>query len=126
LVTQASALKPGVEISHGAIRISPMITTRLLLASRIQLLLFRELGEKIVIDRLLTNDLYARDVLLACEATRKDELVTLAQRFRHAAPRPGHEPQAAEWADVMPGFGMTPPPAKDVGWLAATRRWLGL
>ena len=42
------------------------------------------------------------------------------------APVLGHEPQAVEWADVMQGFGMTPPPAKDVGWLAATRRWLGL
>jgi hypothetical protein len=124
----------------------PMITTRLQLASRIQLLLFRELGEKIAIDRLLTNDMYARDVLLVCEALRNDELVDLAHRFRKASPahgKPGREPQAASWSDNTSGFGLPPlpenlpdemsesdadaadePPRR--GWLAATRRWLRL
>ena len=119
-----------------------MITTRLQLASRIQLLLFRELGEKIAIDRLLANDVYARDVLLVCEALRNDELVELAHRFRKASPghgKPGREPQAVEWSEDTSGFGLTPPP-QDLdedfpapgaakprrGWLAATRRWLRL
>ena len=119
----------------------PMITTRLQLASRIQLLLFRELGEKITIDRLLNNDVYARDVLLVCEALRNDELVDLAHRFRKASPvhgKPGREPQDVAWSDHTSGFGMPPDedPCVDLpepgapeprrGWLAATRRWLRL
>jgi hypothetical protein len=106
----------------------PMLTTRLQLASRIQLLLFRELGEKIVIDRLLTNDLYARDVLLACEALRSDELVQLAQHFRKASERGGgRTPQDFDWADDTSGFGVDAPPrARRRGWFATARRWLGL
>ena len=112
-----------------------MITTRLQLASRIQLLLFRELGEKIAIDRLLNNDVYARDVLLVCEALRNDELVDLAHRFRKATPAHGprlREPAPADWSESTSGFDLPPapdepvPPAPPRGWLAATRRWLRL
>jgi hypothetical protein len=111
-----------------------MITTRLQLASRIQLLLFRELGEKIAIDRLLSNEVYARDVLLVCEGLRNEELVELAHRFRKATPvhgKPGREPQPVDWSENTSGFEFAPPPpAKPApeprGWLAATRRWLRL
>jgi hypothetical protein len=109
-----------------------MITTRLQLASRIQLLLFRELGEKIAIDRLLSSELYARDVLLVCEALRNDELVDLAHRFRRAAPaqgKPGREPRPVDWSDNTSGFGFAVEPEDAPaprGWLATTRRWLKL
>jgi hypothetical protein len=116
-----------------------MITTRLQLASRIQLLLFRELGEKIAIDRLLSNDIYARDVLLVCEALRNEELVDLAHRFRRMSPvhgKGGHEPQPVDWSENTSGFSLQPPPEDapssepphrgSGGWLAATRRWLRL
>ena len=114
-----------------------MITTRLQLASRIQLLLFRELGEKIAIDRLLSNEVYARDVLLVCEGLRNEELVDLAHRFRKATPahgKPGREPQPVDWSENTSGFGLPVPPDVDEppeppeprGWLAATRRWLRL
>ena len=115
-----------------------MITTRLQLASRIQLLLFRELGEKIAIDRLLSNDIYARDVLLVCEALRNEELVDLAHRFRKMSPghgKGGHEPQPVDWSENTSGFSLqsapddapaSEPPPRRSSWLAATRRWLRL
>jgi hypothetical protein len=109
-----------------------MITTRLQLASRIQLLLFRELGDRIDIERLLVNDVYARDVLLVCDAIGTEEFMTLAARFREASrgdAAGGRAPQDTDWSGDTSGFGVSHPAAaqparRDDGWLAATRRWL--
>jgi hypothetical protein len=71
------------------------------LAGRMDALLQHELGEGIDPRRMTTDGLYARDVLLVCEALRHTAGPTLAGRFRLAelAPEPA-EP------------GTTPPPAR--------------
>ena len=67
------------------------------IALRIDALLTREMGEGIDAERMLADALYARDVLLVCDALRDHELATLSPRFRRAmlaepdrddAPRP--------------------------------------
>lgn len=66
--------------------------TRQRLAQRISQLLQRELGEGIDIRRMLAQELYARDVLLVCDALKGHELAELAQQFRDASDR-DDEPQ---------------------------------
>jgi hypothetical protein len=55
------------------------------IAQRIDTLLARELGEGVDAERMLADALYARDVLLVCDAMRDHELATLSPRFRRAA-----------------------------------------
>ena len=55
------------------------------LATRIDKLLQRELGEGIAPSRMRDEPLYARDVLLVCEALPGSELQSLAGLFRKAA-----------------------------------------
>ena len=86
------------------------------LAQRIQQQLLREIDYSIATDRLLADSLYARDVLLVCDAV-PGELGTLAALFRQAPPvvptratdEPGHAPQATEWGRDTSGFGITQP-----------------
>ncbi len=54
------------------------------IALRMNTVLQRELGQPVEAERMLTDSLYARDVLLVCDALRESELNTLAPRFRRA------------------------------------------
>ena len=54
------------------------------IAGRINALLVREMGQGIDPARMLAEPLYARDVLLVCEALPGSELAELAPRFRLA------------------------------------------
>jgi hypothetical protein len=73
----------------------PAAPSRLQIATRIHLMLLRELGQGVAVEQLLTHDHYARDVLLVCDALRGSELAQLADDFRrltaqqrqHAMPR---------------------------------------
>jgi hypothetical protein len=64
----------------------PTMNTRrcLKISARMNGLLRRELGEGIEPARMLAEPLYARDVLLVCDALRGSELAELAARFRRA------------------------------------------
>ncbi|MDE2368888.1 MAG: hypothetical protein KGN16_07935 [Burkholderiales bacterium] len=65
-------------------------------AGRIHLRLMAELGEGIDTERMVEDPLYARDVLLVCDALRGSDLAQLAVMYRaalRAEPRP--EPTAA-------------------------------
>ena len=54
------------------------------LADRIHASLVREIGQGVDRQRLLREPLYARDVLLVCDALRQSALPDLAQQFRQA------------------------------------------
>lgn len=58
------------------------------LAARIHALLEHELGQGIEAPRLLADSLYARDVLLVCEALVATDGPLLARAFRRAAGAP--------------------------------------
>ncbi len=77
-----------------------MDTSRLFrIANRIHLLLLKELGQGIDVQRLLNERLYARDVLLVCDAQPGTDLASLALHFRHTR---------AALAAAAPGTGGTP------------------
>ncbi|HSW27536.1 MAG TPA: hypothetical protein VLJ62_32560 [Burkholderiaceae bacterium] len=57
---------------------------RLLLATRIHYSLLREIGQGVDVGRLLKHPLYARDVLLVCDACTGHDLRRLATAFRGA------------------------------------------
>jgi len=60
-----------------------MNTSRLFhIANRIHLLLLKELGQGIDVRRMMNDRLYARDVLLVCDARPGTDLASLAQHFR--------------------------------------------
>ena len=69
------------------------------IAERIEALLLRELGEGVDGLRMATDALYARDVLLVCDALPGIEAAALAQQFRFAA---GELAAAAASQDVPP------------------------
>ncbi len=69
------------------------------IADRIDALLHQELGQGIDLQRMLEEPLYARDVLLVCEAHRDHELAELARDFRAA------QQEAPPEADRPSGFG---------------------
>ena len=54
------------------------------LADRIHAMLLREIGQGLDRQRLLREPLYARDVLLVCDALPQSGLPALAQKFRQA------------------------------------------
>jgi len=62
----------------------PSANRRLQLATRIHYALLRELGHGIEVGRLLKHPLYARDVLLVCDACDGNDLPRLARAFRGA------------------------------------------
>ena len=62
----------------------PTSNRRLQLATRIHYALLRELGLGIDVGRLLKQPLYARDVLLVCDACEGNDLPRLARGFRGA------------------------------------------
>ena len=55
------------------------------IAQRMNVLLQRELAQGIDVQRMLAQPLYARDVLLVCEAMRDSDLAVLAQQYRDAS-----------------------------------------
>lgn len=65
--------------------LSPSTNRRLQIATRIHYALLRELGQGIDVGRLLKQPLYARDVLLVCDACPGNDLPRLAKAFRGAS-----------------------------------------
>ncbi len=80
---------------------------RLQLANRIHLGLMRELGQGIDLKQMLTSTLYARDVLLVCQAYPDTELPQLSEQFRKAAAEP--MTRRADWQRDSSGFGVSRP-----------------
>ena len=58
------------------------------IADRMDVLLQAELGLGIDLQRMVGDTLYARDVLLVCEAYHGHELAELARQFRFAVDEP--------------------------------------
>jgi hypothetical protein len=86
---------------------------RLKIATQIHAALRRELAHDIEVERLLTRERYARDVLLVCDALRGTELPLLAAEFRRTtpvAPAAGDRAPPSGAARVSPGFAPTRPP----------------
>lgn len=63
---------------------TPTSNRRLQLATRIHYALMRELDQGIDVGRMLKHPLYARDVLLVCDACSGNDLQRLAKAFRGA------------------------------------------
>jgi hypothetical protein len=106
------------------------------LAARIDAHLLRELGLGIDSTRMLTDALYARDVLLVCDAWREGELPMLAHRYRFAAASPEPLPAAARTRSsfsMSSFFGsmfgapstLDSVPPQDQKIAAPARRWFG-
>jgi len=81
------------------------------LAHRIHLGLVRELGQGIDIGQMLGSALYARDVLLVCQAYPASELPWLGEQFRKASADPGEHDAAgpAGWGRDSSDFGASRP-----------------
>jgi hypothetical protein len=86
-----------------------MDTSRLFrIANRIHLLLLKELGQGIDVQRLLNERRYARDVLLVCDAQPGTDLASLALHFRHTrAALAAAAPAATGTREAPSGFGHT-------------------
>ena len=85
-----------------------MNTSRLFrIANRIHLLLLKELGQGIDVRRMMNERLYARDVLLVCDAKPGTDLASLAQHFRVTRSEIAEAPPAASAARESSGFGHT-------------------
>jgi hypothetical protein len=74
---------------------STRVPARYSIAESISRLLERDLGQGVEARRMLNDPLYARDVLLVCEAKRGSELYTLARQFRKAPAFRMRDPAAA-------------------------------
>lgn len=84
-----------------------MNTSRLFrIANRIHLLLLRELGQGVDVRRMTRDTLYARDVLLVCDARPGGDLASLAQHFRDTRAALADAPVADTGPDSS-GFGST-------------------
>jgi hypothetical protein len=108
------------------------------IANRIHLALMRELGQGIDVKQMLHSALYARDVLLVCQAYPGSELQRLGTEFRLAGIEAGphDEPRPSGWRRDSSGFGLSSPAASGGassfdGFIdsahdarQATRRWL--
>ena len=89
------------------------------IAKRMDALLQRELGQGVDVPRMLAQPLYARDVLLVCDAMPESDLAMLAQQFREAlakdeeaASQPG-----ALWPDSQTSHSLWPS-----SWFGGLRR----
>ena len=105
------------------------------IAQRMVVLLQRELDEGIDAERMLADALYARDVLLVCDAMRDHELASLSPRFRRAAlaePAPDDAPRRSGFSpsnflsslfggnSTLEATADTPPPQRR-GWFGRAR-----
>jgi hypothetical protein len=108
---------------------------RLQLANRIHLGLMRELGQGIDVKQMLHSVLYARDVLLVCQAYPDSELPQLAELFRQAtAERIVRHAARSQAPRRSGGFGSSKPPLASAGFdefadslpdpALPARRWL--
>jgi hypothetical protein len=70
---------------EAAVMMDRSTNRRLQLATRIHYALLREIGQGIDVGRLLKHPLYARDVLLVCDACSGHDLRRLATAFRGAS-----------------------------------------
>ena len=86
---------------------------RAVIATRIDLLLRRQLGEAVDTARVLRDARYARDILLVCDALAGTEAPRLARQFRAAGK---HMHQAALVEHSRAGHAEGPPQ----GWAAQT------
>jgi hypothetical protein len=85
-----------------------MDTSRLFrIANRIHLLLLKELGQGIDVRRMINERLYARDVLLVCDARPGTDLASLAQHFRDTRSAVADMAAPVAAAPVSSGFGNT-------------------
>jgi hypothetical protein len=95
------------------------------IAQRISLLLHVELGAGIEAHLMLGDPLYARDVLLVCDAHRGHELAALAGQFRQSAAAPPWHPPTARSTPAGPSSDFVasrPPPPSGFDAEAAARR----
>jgi hypothetical protein len=124
--------------AHTPLRIVAMNNARRLqIANRIHLHLLRELNQGIEVGRFLAEPLYARDVLLVCDAMPGSDLASLAQHFRTASAERIEAPgRASDFGRDSSGFDHSRPApevdaetaAPPVGarhWYSPSR-WLGL
>jgi hypothetical protein len=91
---------------------------RTVIAQRIDLKLRLLLGEGVDAQRTISDERYARDVLLVCEAMKDTDLPLLARQFRAAGEHMAAERRAPresgplpDWAADTSGFGVSKPPA---------------
>jgi hypothetical protein len=94
-------------------------TRQIQIAHRMHTLLRRELGEGIRVKQFLADPLYARDVLLVCDALPELGLDELAREFRALA----QQPHSANDSTPPPGWAMEGPVPARPGWLSP-RRWM--
>jgi hypothetical protein len=99
------------------------------------LALMRELGQGIDVKQMLNSALYARDVLLVCQAYPDSELPALGRQFSRATAEVGQR-AASRGARDSSGFGVSTPAASENfsdfgafidsghGLRQAQRRWL--
>ena len=88
----------------------PRIPARFPIAESISRLLERDLGQGVDARRMLNDPLYARDVLLVCEAEPGSELDQLARRFRKAPAFRMRDPEpASPGGAASTGFGASRP-----------------
>jgi hypothetical protein len=99
---------------------SPTLSLRHKIAQRLDVLLLRELGQGIDPLRMLAQPLYARDVLLVCDALRGSDLAMLAQQFRDATEQ--DELAASQPGALWPDSSSGPPSRWPASWLGALRR----
>lgn len=86
---------------------------RLQLANRIHLGLMRELGQGIDVKQMLHSALYARDVLLVCQAYPGTDLQRLGEQFRQATAEliASRAARPSGWSRHSSGFGLSKPAA---------------
>jgi hypothetical protein len=105
---------------------------RLQIATRMHFVLMRELGQGIDVGRMLKNEVYARDVLLVCDAHRGQELEQLSKAFRSAGDEPAptaaaplstYEYRDSQFAPHVPNLAAPPAVAAREPSPAAPRTW---
>lgn len=108
---------------------------RLQIANRIHIDLMREIGQGVDLRQMLDSELYARDVLLVCQAFAGHELQQLGQAFARSIRQP-HTHGTVPTNALLPGastaiasveqaapraVGATTPGAPDSRWLHPSR-----
>ena len=80
------------------------------ITNRINLLLLREIGHGVEVRRMFGDPLYARDVLLVCEAFPGTDLASMAQHFRVAlAEWQDEQARGSSFGSDSSGFGLSRP-----------------
>jgi hypothetical protein len=112
------------------VMVTPTRPNRLQIATRMHFVLLRELGQGIDVAKMLKHDVYARDVLLVCDAHRDLELARLAQQYRAADAAPASAIESASTIAVgdsqfagSSGFGASRPMPPQATAPSAPRTW---